>query len=71
MNAVSPIKAEQTPAETGEAKNVMSMIERVASDPQFDVAKLEKLITLQTQILDRQAAQETPFARKKPSAYTI
>lgn len=41
--------------------SVMSMIERVASDPQFDVAKLEKLIALQTQILDRQAKQEAEF----------
>jgi len=36
----------------------MSVIERVASDPAFDVTKLEKLIALQTQILDRNAKQE-------------
>jgi hypothetical protein len=56
-----PMEGQNQIAAADQKTSVMSMIERVASDPQFDVAKLEKLIALQTQILDRQAAQDAEF----------
>lgn len=37
--------------------SLLPMIERLAANPDFDVAKLEKLIEMQTRILDRTAEQ--------------
>lgn len=40
-----------------ESQALMSVIERVASDPNSDIAKLEKMLDMQERVLDRNAAQ--------------
>lgn len=41
-----------------ETSAVLSMIERVAMDPQVDITKLEKMLDMQERILDRNARME-------------
>lgn len=41
-----------------ESSAVLSMIERVATDPQADITKLEKMLDMQERILDRNARME-------------
>jgi hypothetical protein len=58
MNAVQKIEEQQQlPAAQDERAAVMNMIERAATDPNFDVTKLEKLMSLQEHILNRNAKQ--------------
>lgn len=40
-----------------ESQALMGVIERVASDPNSDIAKLEKMLDMQERVLDRNAAQ--------------
>lgn len=40
-----------------ESSALMSVIERVASDPNSDISKLEKMLDMQERVLDRNAAQ--------------
>ena len=40
-----------------ESQALMGVIERVASDPNTDIAKLEKMLDMQERVLDRNAAQ--------------
>jgi aconitase B len=46
MNAVAERKTEVVAALPSDAGALMKLIERVAMDPQFDVAKLKELFTL-------------------------
>lgn len=52
---------------------MLPMIERLAAMPEFDVAKLEKLIDMQERILDRNAAAafNIAFAQMQPKIPTI
>lgn len=51
-------KAEQTQVVAGnETQAVLSMIERVAMNPDVDITKLEKMLDLQERILNRNAEQ--------------
>jgi hypothetical protein len=52
---------------------MLPMIERLAAMPDFDVAKLEKLIDMQERILDRNAASafNIAFAKMQPRIPTI
>lgn len=45
------------PAVSQESAAVLSMIERVATDPQADITKLEKMLDMQERILNRNAEQ--------------
>lgn len=44
-------------ANTDQSAALMSVIERVASDPGSDIAKLEKMLDMQERVLNRNAAQ--------------
>lgn len=56
-----------------DAGGMLPMIERLAAMPEFDVAKLEKLIDMQERILDRnaEAAFNAAFAQMQPDIPTI
>lgn len=64
-------EADEPAAETGlvvSDAGMLPMIERLAAMPDFDVAKLEKLIDMQERILDRnaRAAFEAAYAQMQP-----
>lgn len=59
-------KQEVIPAENGNA--VLSMIERVAMDPNADVDKLERMLAMQERILDREAESAFNVAMQEAQA---
>jgi hypothetical protein len=61
MTAIQP-KAEivtinNQPEPASEARAILAVIERVATNPDTDIAKLEKMLDMQERILDRNAKQ--------------
>lgn len=50
-------KQEQLPAVSAEHTALLSMIERVCTDPSADISKLEKMLDMQERILNRNAEQ--------------
>lgn len=50
-------KQEQLPAVSAENTALLSMIERVCTDPNADISKLEKMLDMQERILNRNAEQ--------------
>ena len=42
----------------GQAGNLLNMIERLATDPNADVTKLEKMMDMQERVMDREAASQ-------------
>lgn len=70
LTEVKPNQVETAHPDAGaETKSVMTMIERVASDPNFDVVKLEKLMDLQERILNRRAKESfaADYVQMKPN----
>lgn len=55
MNEV--VKQENYPQAVNESAAVLSMIERLACDPQSDMSKFEKLLDMQERVLNRNAKQ--------------
>lgn len=55
MNEV--VKQENYPQAVNESSAVLSMIERLACDPQSDMSKFEKLLDMQERVLNRNAKQ--------------
>lgn len=55
MNEV--VKQENYPQVASESAAVLSMIERLACDPQSDMSKFEKLLDMQERVLNRNAKQ--------------
>lgn len=53
--AIAEKQQELVPVEVVEPTNVLSLVERMAANPDVDVAKLEKLIEMQERILKHQA----------------
>jgi hypothetical protein len=58
MNEVAKTKNTELPAIKNESSAVLSMIERVALDPNSDVEKLEKMLDMQERVLDRNARMD-------------
>lgn len=67
---LSPIATETggVPAQQSESASLLTVIERLATDPDSDMAKLEKMIELQERAQDRVAKQafSAAFAAMKP-----
>lgn len=59
----------QTPAPASESQAIISMIERVALDPNVDIGRLERLLDMQERIVARNAkmAFTTAFAEMQPN----
>jgi hypothetical protein len=55
VKEVAMVPVTEQPGAAIEPSSVMQMIERLASNPQFDAAKLEQLIDLQMRVTDYQA----------------
>lgn len=68
--ALVPVPAEQTP---GAADPVMSMIERLAANPDVDVDKLQRLIDMQKDVMavNAKAAFNAAFARMQAEIPTV
>ncbi|MGY2052370.1 ERF family protein [Methylobacterium sp. JK268] len=54
-NAVAMRDESQAPAVAGETTAVLSLIERAARDPNFDVAKMQQLLDMQERVIARNA----------------
>lgn len=57
MNDLAERQQTQAPAVAGETGAVLAMIERVATNPDADMDKLERLLDMQERILNRNAQQ--------------
>lgn len=61
MNDLAERQQTQAPAVAGETGAVLAMIERVATNPEADMDKLERLLDMQERVMNRNA--EGAFAR--------
>src|SRR5690606_3681004 len=64
MNAVVHHNPDSLPAETGESATILSVISRAASDPNVDIAKMERLLQIHERMQSNQA--EAKFAADQP-----
>ena len=55
MNPVPAIKEQQLPAVVNESATVLQIIERAARDPSVDINKMERLLAMHKEMMDRSA----------------
>ncbi|KPA87034.1 ERF superfamily protein [Pseudomonas asplenii] len=68
MNNVARVEKDQAPAVVGEPSTVLQAILRIASDPQCDIEKMERLMTMHERMQIKQAETEFNIALSRVQA---